>query len=82
VILPRDSDSGLAQVHKCLHSNNTRVVAGALLGIGIVSCGVKNPAFALISECIKQRRVSYTNRGNPWSWYLLMLALKKKSYTD
>ncbi|GJN39261.1 hypothetical protein PR202_gb28366 [Eleusine coracana subsp. coracana] len=55
MILLWDSDSGLAQLDKYLHSNDTHVVAGALLGIGIVSCGVKNdcdPAFALISEYI------------------------------
>ncbi|XP_062229713.1 26S proteasome non-ATPase regulatory subunit 2 homolog A-like isoform X3 [Phragmites australis] len=52
-----DSDSGLAQLDKYLHSNDTHVVAGALLGIGIVSCGVKNdcdPALALISEYISK----------------------------
>uniref|UniRef100_A0A0D3GKF7 26S proteasome non-ATPase regulatory subunit 2 homolog n=1 Tax=Oryza barthii TaxID=65489 RepID=A0A0D3GKF7_9ORYZ len=53
MILLWDSDSGLAQLDKYLHSNDIHVVAGALLGIGIVSCGVKSdcdPAFALISE--------------------------------
>ncbi|TVU07734.1 hypothetical protein EJB05_41103 [Eragrostis curvula] len=57
MILLWDSDSGLAQLDKYLHSNDTHVVAGALLGIGIVSCGVKNdcdPAFALISEYISR----------------------------
>ncbi|KAL5224121.1 hypothetical protein ABZP36_010760 [Zizania latifolia] len=60
MILLWDSDSGLAQLDKYLHSNDTHVVAGALLGIGIVSCGVKSdcdPAFALISE--------YINRDEP-----------------
>ncbi|XP_006656439.2 26S proteasome non-ATPase regulatory subunit 2 homolog A-like [Oryza brachyantha] len=53
MILLWDSDSGLAQLDKYLHSNDIHVVAGALLGIGIVSCGVKSecdPAYALISE--------------------------------
>ncbi|KAL6603546.1 hypothetical protein ACP70R_043907 [Stipagrostis hirtigluma subsp. patula] len=57
MILLWDSDSGLAQLDKYLHSNDTHVVAGALLGIGIVSCGVKNdcdPALALISEYISR----------------------------
>ncbi|KAI4970816.1 hypothetical protein ZWY2020_001730 [Hordeum vulgare] len=51
-----DPDSGFAKLDKYLHSNDTDVVAGALLGIGIVSCGVKNdrdPALALISEYSK-----------------------------
>uniref|UniRef100_A0A0E0HUX2 26S proteasome non-ATPase regulatory subunit 2 homolog n=1 Tax=Oryza nivara TaxID=4536 RepID=A0A0E0HUX2_ORYNI len=57
MILLWDSDSGLAQLDKYLHSNDIHVVAGALLGIGIVSCGVKSdcdPAFALISECFSR----------------------------
>ncbi|KAL6873666.1 hypothetical protein ACP4OV_013748 [Aristida adscensionis] len=57
MILLWDSDSGLAQLDKYLHSTDTHVVAGALLGIGIVSCGIKNdcdPALALISEYISR----------------------------
>lgn len=42
MILLWDTDSGLAQLDKYLHSNDTHVVAGALLGIGIVTCGVKS----------------------------------------
>lgn len=37
-----DSDSGLAQLNKYLRKDDSYVVAGALLGIGIASCGVKN----------------------------------------
>ncbi|KAM3295567.1 hypothetical protein ACQJBY_038065 [Aegilops geniculata] len=42
MILLWDTDSGLAQLDKYLHSTDTHVVAGALLGIGVVTCGVKN----------------------------------------
>ena len=42
MILLWDVDSGLAQIDKYLHSNDNHVVAGALLGVGIVNCGVKN----------------------------------------
>jgi 26S proteasome regulatory subunit N1 len=55
MILLWDTDSGLAQLDKYLHSNDTHVVAGALLGIGIVTCGVKNdcdPALAILMEYI------------------------------
>ncbi|XBI12172.1 hypothetical protein VPH35_139077 [Triticum aestivum] len=48
-----DTDSGFAKLDKYLHSNDTNVVAGTLLGIGIVSYGVKKDydlAHALISE--------------------------------
>ncbi|XP_022748924.1 26S proteasome non-ATPase regulatory subunit 2 homolog A-like isoform X2 [Durio zibethinus] len=55
MILLWDVDSGLAQIDKYLHSNDKHVIAGALLGVGIVNCGVKNhcdPALALLSEYI------------------------------
>ena len=37
-----DVDSGLAQIDKYLHIADVHVVAGALLGVGIVNCGIKN----------------------------------------
>ncbi|XWS39426.1 hypothetical protein CRYUN_Cryun18bG0053500 [Craigia yunnanensis] len=55
MILLWDVDSGLAQIDKYFHSNDNHVIAGALLGVGIVNCGVKNdcdPALALLSEYI------------------------------
>ncbi|KAF0925139.1 hypothetical protein E2562_015415 [Oryza meyeriana var. granulata] len=57
MILLWDTDSGLAQLDKYLHSNDAHVVAGALLGIGIVTCGVKNdcdPALAILMEYINK----------------------------
>ncbi|KQK17376.1 26S proteasome non-ATPase regulatory subunit 2 homolog A isoform X2 [Brachypodium distachyon] len=56
MILLWDPDSGLTKFEKYLHSNNTDIIAGALLGIGIVSCGVRNnsdPALVRISEHMK-----------------------------
>ncbi|XVE92732.1 hypothetical protein REPUB_Repub01dG0125000 [Reevesia pubescens] len=55
MILLWDVDSGLAQIDKYFHSNDNHVIAGALLGVGIVNCGVNNdcdPALALLSEYI------------------------------
>ncbi|XP_009354293.1 26S proteasome non-ATPase regulatory subunit 2 homolog A [Pyrus x bretschneideri] len=55
MILLWDVDSGLAQIDKYFHSNDTHVIAGALLGVGIVNCGIKNdcdPALALLNEYI------------------------------
>ncbi|GLT41032.1 hypothetical protein SLA2020_151230 [Shorea laevis] len=55
MILLWDIDSGLSQMDKYLHSNDNHVVAGALLGVGIVNCGVKNdcdPALALLGDYI------------------------------
>lgn len=55
MILLWDVDSGLAQIDKFLHSNDTHVAAGALLGVGIVNCGIKNdcdPALALLIDYV------------------------------
>ncbi|KAL1325250.1 hypothetical protein HN51_035328 [Arachis hypogaea] len=53
MILLWDVDSGLAQIDKYFHSNDNHVIAGALLGVGIVNCGIKNdcdPAMALLGD--------------------------------
>ncbi|KAL6975877.1 26S proteasome non-ATPase regulatory subunit 2 A, partial [Sarracenia purpurea var. burkii] len=42
MILLWDVDSGLAQIDKYIHSNDNYVIAGALIGVGIVNCGVQN----------------------------------------
>ncbi|XP_075486643.1 26S proteasome non-ATPase regulatory subunit 2 homolog A-like [Primulina tabacum] len=55
MILLWDVDSGLAQLDKYFHSTDTHVIAGALLGVGIVNCNVQNdcdPALALLAEYI------------------------------
>ena len=80
MILLWDTDSGLAQLDKYLHSNDTHVVAGALLGIGIVTCGVKNdcdPVCTLLffrlafvsSPCTPPRLPSNTLTFLPGSCY-------------
>ncbi|XP_076907209.1 26S proteasome non-ATPase regulatory subunit 2 homolog A-like [Bidens hawaiensis] len=48
-----DVDTGLAQLDKYFHSNDNHVTAGALLGVGIVNCGIRNdcdPALALLAD--------------------------------
>ncbi|XP_047340824.1 26S proteasome non-ATPase regulatory subunit 2 homolog A [Impatiens glandulifera] len=55
MILLWDVDSGLSQIDKYFHSNDNHVIAGALLGVGIVNCGIKNecdPALALLAEYV------------------------------
>lgn len=42
MILLWDVDSGLAQIDKYLNLTENHVLAGALLGVGIVNCGIKN----------------------------------------
>ncbi|KAL5066259.1 hypothetical protein RYX36_027996 [Vicia faba] len=55
MILLWDVDSGLAQLDKYFHSNDNHVIAGTLLGVGIVNCSIKNdcdPAMALLGDYI------------------------------
>ncbi|XP_031476397.1 26S proteasome non-ATPase regulatory subunit 2 homolog A-like [Nymphaea colorata] len=55
LILLWDVDNGLAQIDKYFHSNDNHVIAGALLAVGIVNCGVRNecdPAYALLAEYV------------------------------
>ncbi|KAI8899899.1 armadillo-type protein [Globomyces pollinis-pini] len=54
-ILLWDVDAGLTQIDKYLYSTDDNIKAGALLAIGLVTCGVRNeadPALALLSEQI------------------------------
>ncbi|KAK9286671.1 hypothetical protein L1049_015072 [Liquidambar formosana] len=55
MILLWDIDAGLAQIDKYFHSNDNHVIAGALLGVGIVNCGIKSdcdPALALLADYV------------------------------
>ncbi|KAK9285775.1 hypothetical protein L1049_024976 [Liquidambar formosana] len=61
MILLWDVDAGLAQIDKYFHSNDNHVIAGALLGVGIVNCGIKNdcdPALALLADYIGKEDAS------------------------
>ena len=51
-----DVDGGLSQIDKFLYSTDTNVKAGALLAVGVLSCGVRNecdPALALLTEYVE-----------------------------
>eukprot|EP01105_Mastigella_eilhardi_P026876 TRINITY_DN7968_c0_g1_i1.p1 TRINITY_DN7968_c0_g1~~TRINITY_DN7968_c0_g1_i1.p1 ORF type:complete len:903 (-),score=292.98 TRINITY_DN7968_c0_g1_i1:117-2792(-) len=56
MILMWDIDEGLSQIDKYLYVQDSYIKAGALLGIGIVNCTVRNecdPAFALLQESVE-----------------------------
>ena len=42
MILLWDVDYGLAQIDNYFHLYDNHVIAGALLGVGIMNCGIKN----------------------------------------
>ena len=56
LILLWDVDAGLTQIDKYFHSNDNQVIAGALLAVGIVNCGIRNecdPVSSLGLFCIR-----------------------------
>ncbi|XP_028108562.1 26S proteasome non-ATPase regulatory subunit 2 homolog A-like isoform X6 [Camellia sinensis] len=55
MILLWDVDSGLAQIDKYFHSDDKNVIAGALLGVGILTCGVEHecdPALRILADYV------------------------------
>ncbi|CAI9303043.1 unnamed protein product [Lactuca saligna] len=61
MILLWDVDVGLAQIDKYFHSNDNHVIAGALLGVGVVNCGIKNdcdPASAIFVDYLDKENAS------------------------
>ncbi|XP_022988683.1 26S proteasome non-ATPase regulatory subunit 2 homolog A-like [Cucurbita maxima] len=61
MILLWDVDAGLSQIDKFLHSNDNYVIAGALLGVGIVNSAIKHdcdPALALLIEYVDKEDAS------------------------
>ncbi|MCL7049219.1 hypothetical protein MKW94_023969 [Papaver nudicaule] len=57
MIFSWDVDNGLAQLDKYFHSSDSHVIAGALLGVGIVNCSVIrafDPAMELLSDYINE----------------------------
>ncbi|KAI7995255.1 hypothetical protein LOK49_LG11G00684 [Camellia lanceoleosa] len=61
MILLWDVDSGLAQIDKYLHSDDKNVIAGALLGVGILPCGVEHecdPALSLLADYVDKEDFS------------------------
>lgn len=56
-----DVDGGLPQIDKYLYTTDNHIVAGAVLAIGILNCGIKNendPAYALIHEHVTHPELS------------------------
>jgi 26S proteasome regulatory subunit N1 len=56
-VLLWDVEGGLPQIDRFLYSTDNQVVAGALLAVGIVNCGVQDevdPALALLSDYVSK----------------------------
>ena len=57
-ILLWDVDGGLPVIDKYIYATDPSVVAGALLAIGLLNCGVRNemdPAYALLCDSVAKR---------------------------
>jgi len=55
LIMLWDVEGGLPQIDKYLYASDPQVVAGALLAVGLVNCGVRSemdPAYALLYESV------------------------------
>lgn len=66
MILLWDVDAGLAQLDKFFHSNDNHIIAGALLGVGIVNCGIKNDCDPVSSIVISHMSKFYVCRIVSW----------------
>jgi len=57
LILLWDIDPGLTQIERYFRNNDTHVIAGVLLAVGIVNCGIQNecdPTHALLVEYVSK----------------------------
>lgn len=61
-----DVDSGLAQIDKYFHSTDNHVIAGALLGVGILNCGVKNDCDPVSFLHFLLWKVMKVDISHPW----------------
>lgn len=64
MVLLWDVDEGLNQLDKYFHHSDEFIKAGACLGIGVVSSGVRHesdPALALLSEHLESTYVFYNS---------------------
>jgi 26S proteasome regulatory subunit N1 len=62
MILLWDVENGLSQIDKYLYSQEDYIKAGALMSIGLVTCGVRNesdPALALLSEYVNDGKAIF-----------------------
>lgn len=59
MILLWDVDAGLAQIDKYFHLSDSHVLSGALLGVGIVNCGIKN-------DCDPVSSINYISSHRPY----------------
>lgn len=61
LVLLWDIEGGLPQIDRFLYASDTHVVAGALLGVGIIASGVVDevdPALAILSEYVSREEVN------------------------
>lgn len=66
MVLLWDVEGGLAQLDKYIYMSDDNIRAGALLGMGITSCGVRNesdPALALLREQLESSEVAIVRSG-------------------
>merc|ERR1719331_46921 len=66
LLLLWDVDGGLTQIDKFLYSTDDNIKAGALLAVGVLSCGTRNecdPALALLTEYAEEKHPPMIKMG-------------------
>merc|ERR1719310_1027868 len=80
-----DVDGGLSQIDKFLYSTDNNIKAGALLAVGVLSCGTRNecdPALALLSEYAEGENPAQVKMGALFGLGLAYAGSKKEEVLE
>jgi 26S proteasome regulatory subunit N1 len=85
MLLMWDVDGGLTQIDKFLYSSDSNIKAGALLSVGVLSCGTRNecdPALALLSEYVEGKQPANIKMGAVFGLGLAYAGAKKEEVLE
>ena len=85
MLLLWDVDGGLTQIDKFLYSSDDNIKAGALLAVGVLSCGTRNecdPALALLTEYAEEKHPSNVKMGALFGLGLAYAGSKKEEVLE
>jgi 26S proteasome regulatory subunit N1 len=80
-----DVDGGLTQIDKFLYSEDQNIKAGALLAVGVLSCGTRNecdPALALLTEYAEEEHPPPIKMGALFGLGLAYAGSKKEEVLE
>jgi 26S proteasome regulatory subunit N1 len=85
LLLLWDVDGGLTQIDKFLYSTDDNIKAGALLAVGVLSCGTRNecdPALALLTEYAEEKHPPAIKMGALFGLGLAYAGSKKEEVME